>query len=240
MDTSTLISGLPVYIQGIGKLNQPTMSDILKNGQDYYDLLTYPFLVDLSKVISDEQSMEYKPFDLFFLSRDNSEFLLQQQGIPLLVILVEALKLYFDVEIELSMDTKTINIKDQGVINGDNFEELCDVVRQINDKTPQEDEKPPVFQNERQKDIYEKIMAGRKRQQMRDQVNLSTIINTVVHGGKSFIPYREVMQMTFWQLLNSYKTILQMDNWKTNYPVMTVQIDPKDMDLSHWNKLIKI
>jgi hypothetical protein len=194
----------------------------------------------MEELINDEVKKEYKPFDLFFMRKSENEFLLQQGNTPLLFNLMTALKFYFKVEVTLDFDNRVINIGDTGVVNRDNFEEMCDIIMKINDREKQEVEKPPVFQNERQKDIYEKIMAGRKRQQQRDQINIATMINTIVHGGRSFIPYREVMKMTFWQMLNSYKAVLTLDNWAINYPVMTVQIDPKGMDLSHWSKLIKI
>jgi hypothetical protein len=80
MDKSTLISGLPVYIQGVGKLYQPNMKKILEYGEDYYNALLYPFFLDMEELINDEVKKEYKPFDLFFIKKSENEFLLQQKN----------------------------------------------------------------------------------------------------------------------------------------------------------------
>jgi hypothetical protein len=40
--------------------------------------------------------------------------------------------------------------------------------------------------------------------------------------------------------LDAYQTIITIDDWKRNYPLLCVQIDPKGMDFTHWSNSIKI
>lgn len=252
MDKVNLALGLPINIDGVGVLFQTTIKEIsemydeltgVRGFQLYEDYLS-PFFIDIRLFDDESIQSKFKTFDMFFCKKPDGEFLLQYKDDMMFKLLLKSLSFFFKCEVDFEQFDEIIYLsqhgKPIGQVNRGNFDLVSTLILEVNGMPKSVPEKPPVFQNDRQKDVYEKIQAGRKRQAEQNRINYATMINSVMYGGKCFIPVREIYEMTFWQLSNAYKTILTLDNWKINYPLLCVQIDPKGMDLSHWSNSIKI
>jgi hypothetical protein len=71
-------------------------------------------------------------------------------------------------------------------------------------------------------------------------MNLSSIINVVMFGGNYYISSNEIKDMTVWQLLNAYKSILNKDSFYINFEQCLAGVDSKGLDLTHWSQKLRI
>jgi hypothetical protein len=173
---------------------------------------------------------------------------LQYEGKPFVYILLDSLKYYFRTNVELINKTdeknqriyQFYNIGETGCLHRNNFDEFSDLILEINNIKRPEPEKLPEFKNERQRDVYMKLMEGRRRKSKQDNVNLVSIANAVQHGGKSFISYKEIMDMTIPQLYNSYSSILGVDFFEREYSKYLTGEKPENLDLTHWSERLKL
>lgn len=246
MYEAELLLGLPIVLDGIGEVYQPTILEIFTYGLEKYNNLFVPLTLGIDflnvDVLERQQFKEvYKDLDLFFFTTPNNEKIFKYKDIALLDSLVLLLKFYLRKEdIKVNEEERQIIINGSGIINRDNFNNFIDVIYKITNKEKPIVEPPKVFTSSQQKDVYDKLIAGRQRGLTKDILNLETIINSVVHGAKSFIPYREVVSMTTYQLMNTYNSILKVEQYQNNFQVYLVCGDPKGLDLTHWSQTLKI
>lgn len=131
-------------------------------------------------------------------------------------------------------------IEDCRIIDSNIFEEIKRILKLQNCIKDIVEEKKPNIQNERQRDVYEKIMAGRKRKEQENAINFVTIYNSIVHGSKSFVPYSEVNNLTVYQLYNTYESIFKIETYQQNFKMLLAGAKSEDLDLKHWSQAIKI
>ena len=101
-------------------------------------------------------------------------------------------------------------------------------------------EKPPKNMTPKQRDIWEKIQAGRQRQQEKAQVDLADLINICQFGGSYYISMSEVLQWTFFNISRCYKTIIGKSNYQDLFDIYIVTGEEKLIKNQHWTDLIKI
>ena len=66
-------------------------------------------------------------------------------------------------------------------------------------------------------------------------------IMKVVQNGKTFIPYGEILNFTYWQLMDRYSDVLNIDAYKTHMDYkLSPKYELKDTDFKHWTEAIKI
>lgn len=134
-----------------------------------------------------------------------------------------------------------ILIENNGIIDRENFDIISNTILEINNAKKMEIEPEPEFKNERQRDIYNKIMEGRRRKAEKDAETIADMIDVVQFGGKSFVSYDEIEKFTIQQLMHAYITILNIDGFNISFGQYQAGVDPKDLDLEHWvNKIKKI
>lgn len=232
----------------------PTINDIVKIGEEKYKELLIPYIISKDMVKCDEKIYnELKDFDLFFILGEYKE------NITLLDLLLESLKFYFKEDVFLlnGKDLKYNNIVDlgydddileniyfilvenNGLISRENFDYIADTILKINNTKKSKIEPEPKFENDRQKDIYNKIMEGRRRKAEREYDTFNDIIHVVQFGGKSFISYDEILKFTVCQLIDAFTTILCIDSFNINFGQYQAGADPKQLDLEHWINKIK-
>lgn len=238
MDVTNMILEDSVEVEGVGKLYFPKVQDLLDKKEKKFNLLNSPYVVSLDIFDLDEETIkEIKVFDMLINLKMNNE----DVEIKYFDVLLESLEFYFKERIIYDEYNYCFKIGKKGILNRDNFDDVADIILLLNRLDRMKKEIPPNFKNDKQKDVYQKLMEGRRKKAEKEVVNIPTIINTVVHGGKSFIPYREIREYwTLFQLYNSYRAILDIDSFTINFEQYLAGAESKKLDMTHWGEKIRI
>ena len=242
------------------KIKSPTVRDIVDIGEEKYRKYLIPFTTSKEILNYDDEILkDIKDFDLFFIKTSEGKYVLEYEEMPFISILLDSLEFYFK-EKALLLTGKDLKyggivdfgypddvlsniffilIENNGIIDRDNFDDIADMILKINYAKKMKVDKPPEFKNERQRDIYNKIMEGRRRKAEKESETFADMIDVVQFGGKSFVRFDEIEKFTVQQLIHSYITILSIDNFNINFGQYQAGVDPKDLDLDHWTKKIK-
>ena len=126
--------------------------------------------------------------------------------------------------------------KEQFVINNENFEDICQIIMKMNGKEKIKVEKPPKNMSERQRDIWEKLQAGRKRENEKNTVHIYDMLNICEFGGNYHIPIEEIESWTLWKIMNCYKARVNMKTYDDSLHICLVSGDGKSIsDKNHWH-----
>lgn len=214
-----------------GTIYHPKIEFIKECGEDGYSKLLFPFALTLDAFeVAEKYRSDIMMFDLFF---QPIEFI---SGINLQDNLLTSLHFFFRVEPRVDMENYCVWVNEK-IIHRENFDQLADVILHMCKAKKVEIEKPPEFANERQRDIYEKIMAGRKRKEEKNRVTLAMVINIVMNGGAlcGYISPDVVKQMTYYQLVNRYEFLSGTESWDVNFKqALSFGTDGSKLDLTHW------
>jgi hypothetical protein len=243
MDKLQLLYSNTINTSEFGVIHQPSIKDIMELGEDKYNELLLPFMVTTDILLQELLEDNTKNFDLLFCNNPNkiNEFLFcTKEGKSYLEILIDSLFFFFKKKIVIVPFHQAIVIEDK-LLDRDNFDKLADIILQINFKTRFKYEETPKFQNERQKDVWIKLQKGRQKKAEKEALSMADLGNIISHGGKSYIPYSEVLNMTVYQFYNSYKTITAIDNYNREYEKYLAGEDPRELGINnHWTQQIKL
>jgi len=212
----------------------PTVKDFLRMGENQIMEHVLPYRLSLDIIDLDEEVKEQiKIFDLFFQKFKAGT------NKDIFDILMSSLEYFFRLKPVFNEQAYCIQIGDV-VVNRDNFDALADIILLVSQTERIEKEVEPVFKNETQKDVYFKIQEGRRKKAEKNKISIATIMNCVVHGGKSYIPYSEVATMTLPQLNNTFSAITGVNDWEMNFDKYLVGVEPKKLDLTYWIYRLKL
>lgn len=250
-----LITGLSIYYQGI-EIRQVPLAEILQMGMDQYHLRLLPFLLSLedftlpapgtgrggepgppeqetppamadSAPAAQEPALALSLFDIFTM----------EQNLP---ALLDSLSLFCG-EQEFAFDTASGRLQiGDGFLDRHNFAGFAEIILRTNAKEKTKTEKPPAFKNDRQRDIWEKIQAGRRRKAQRQRVELYDLINVCQFGGPYYIPMQEILSWSLWRISNCYQSILGGSAYRDNFQIYCVTGEKEIIENKHWTDLIKI
>ena len=128
------------------------------------------------------------------------------------------------------------NEKEPFVINNGNFEDICQIIMKMNGKDKIKVEKPPKNMSERQRDVWEKLQAGRKRENEKNTVHIYDMLNICEFGGNYHIPIEEIENWTLWKIMNCYKARVNMKTYDDSLHICLVSGDGKSIsDKNHWH-----
>lgn len=198
-------------------------------GLDVFDNLLVPFSItkDCLKM-SDE---ELEQIDLF------NDIILKDQG--MLSSVAIALQLFCKCEDIYKRDNELLlkfNEKEFFAINNGNFEDICQIIMKMNGKDKIKVEKPPKNMSERQRDVWEKLQAGRKRENEKNTVHVYDMLNICEFGGNYHIPIEEIENWTLWKIMNCYKARVNMKTYDDSLHICLVSGDGKSIsDKNHWH-----
>ena len=225
-----LIFGEPILIEDIGNLVQPRVVEISKLGNENYFSLLLPFLIT-----NDNIGEQFKDLDIYdFLFLEGNTLLIQQ--------IAMCLNMFFkqDIGYEIQNDSFVFKVGEDGVVCKDNFEVLQEVIRKINCVKLPEPERLPKNMTPEKLRIHEKMKFHRNRRAKLDEPTFKEIVNTVMHKGKSFIPYDVVANFTYYQLINSYQVIVGLSNYDEYLGYKLSSKYELKEDMPHWQKIIKM
>jgi len=219
----------PINFQDV-IIKSPSISEVIRYGTEEYNRLLLPYIVSLDSLgveCTDEAKEGIKNFDIV-CSNENMKNLL-----------LESLKYFCETESIVEVG-EGFKINDKLVLNRDNFDEFGGIILEINSRQKPKVEKPPVFKNDRQKDIWMKIQEGRKRGEKASELKLEDIINFCEFGGRYHIPTTEIKTWTMWKLMNCYKSIVNMSKYSDNFSVCLANGDISPIEGQHWTDLLRV
>lgn len=200
--------------------------------------LMMPFCVSTDALeLSAELKADFKNFDLLFLQHFQKE---PNEPRSLLEMLESSLKVLMGTNhVHINFDEMCINVNESGRLDRNNFDELAEVVFAILHREKPKYEKKKQL-TEKQQSIMDKLNKHRQAKAKKNETKLEDMLNVVIHGGTSFIPYTEVVEFTYWQLINTYASIVTIDGYKEFLAYKSSgQFEIKDQ-VDHWIKQLKL
>lgn len=249
MDNLKLLMGRPILFNEEHNLyvRQPLIEEVVDLGEAMFNDLLLPFTLTSEAVFNgqdngDELASKYTIFDLFFTQVEDGVYILDNAfgGKSALGVLKASLSYFLQTDnIQFLMHRKKIGINDF-VMDQAEFMKLRSLIQGVTNRKDIEYEKVPKNMTERQKDIWRKLQAGRRRKAEREAIYLQDLINFTHLGGTSYIPLREIDKMTYFQLSNAYKAIMGKDSFNIGMGYkLSYKFDVKD-DIKHWTETLRI
>ncbi|VIF92040.1 Uncharacterised protein [Clostridioides difficile] len=254
------IAGLPIKLNEIlGTIYQPTIEELIKLDMANLEIVN-PFLV-LEKSYSqlcNEESFELKCkydtipiLDLMMLTsrKDSSEKveLLSDKIKKSLSILYKT-----DIEnieymnnIKMGILIKFDDKKKNAFISREDFGLVSDLILEmfcIDKKNLFKDEEDKWIENtgsERERKLIEHFKEKERKKREKEAYHLCDYIN-IVQNIDGYVSINEVLKMTYWQLINAYKTKIQFKNYNESLGFAWSFKYQTDAEIEHWSKKIKI
>ena len=207
----------------LGIIHQPKLIDLINNNIDISSLTNFFILVEHTHWKIKKESFGFDNTTKFQIALSlEREFL--EQG-KLYSGFVYALSILYSVDIKNILIEKidkkiVIYIPDKKVIiSEDNFELLLDTVLGMFYITDSDTHRSFDGRNwvrntgsEREEELISKFEKRLKKKDEEKRLHLSDYINIVIHLGKYTYDY--VLSLTYWQLMNSYNTLVSLDGYK--------------------------
>lgn len=209
---------------------QTTLDDILDYDIEKYNELLLPFLLDVDDFDIPDKTL-IQDINIFDILLSNKQTL---------TMLLDAISYFCKTDKIIFDEQRMVLYVGQGYIDRNNFSDFSDVILKINAKQKIQKEKPPVNMSEKQKEIWEKLQAGRQRALAKSQVNLADLINTCQFAGDYYISMDEISRWTLWNIARCYKSIFGKNNFRESFEIYCVTGEDKLIKNRHWSDLIKV
>lgn len=251
IDKLKLLMGRPIpcFEEGNIFAYQPIIKSIVDIGEDVFQSYITPYVITSESIFNgleneNELIEQFHIFDLFFLKDEHGNCPLDKavfNGKKSLDVLRESLSYFIRTNnIDILFNRKKIIIDNSYLIDKNEFIRLRRIIQEIVGRGDIEFEKTPKNMTKRQKDIWLKLQKGRRRKAERNAIYLQDIINFTSFGGKTYIPPREIEQMTYFQLMNAYQSIVGIESYEIGMQYkLSQKYDVKD-NVKHWTETIKI
>ena len=233
-----LFLGKPIFYQNL--IFYPVTIDEITNITDLetFRTLMFPFMITTEYLISEKIILEkdYKNFNIFedYIVKDNDSL---QKIAFILEIFCRTSKIS-------TLNNKILLYNSENMffeITKDNFEDISDILRKLVCVKKIKAETPPPNMSQRQKDIWEKLQAGRKRESSRNEIHIYDIMNMCSYCGNYYISSSELKKMTIWQLINCYNSKTNIKSYDDNLMIGLASKDLKPiLNNNHWSKKLLI
>ena len=198
-------------------------------GVELFNNMMIPFVITKDCLNLSNEEMEN--FDLF------SDFILNDKHMLMSVLFI--INTFCKTEEIFKQENQIIlrfKDKEDFIISNNNYEDICKIIMLINGKEKIQVEKPPKNMSDRQRDIWEKLQAGRKREAKKNTVHIYDILNVCEFGGNYHIPIEEIESWTIWKIINCYKARINMKTYDDSLHICLVSGDSKAIsDKNHWH-----
>ncbi|HBF2881955.1 TPA: hypothetical protein ACJHE6_000006 [Clostridioides difficile] len=254
------ITGLPIKLSEIlGTVYQPTIEELIKLDMANLEMVN-PFLV-LEKSYSqlcNEESFELKCkydtipiLDLMMLTsrKDSSEKveLLSDKIKKSLSILykTDIRNIEYMNNIKVGILIKFDDKKKNAFISREDFGLISDLILEmfcIDKKNLFKDDEDEWIENtgsEREKKLIAHFKEKERRKREKEAYHLCDYIN-IIQNIDGYVSINEILKMTYWQLINTYKTKIQFKNYNESLGFAWSFKYQTDAEIEHWSKKIKI
>ena len=231
------LSGLPIEFYG-QSIRQLTTKEVILMGEEEFNNLITPF--SLSK----EVLLENPNADIFIL-----DLFVLDQFRDCLEHLIKALRLFFNTEnIKIWNNDNHLEliVNDELFIDGFKFEELRKIVLKMNntreltkdDLKKNEKKEELKFKDDRLKEQWQKFMEARRKRNESEEnkkklryIKVMNVYNFISNYDK--IDYKMPLELTIYQLYNSYNDCHMKDNYIYTMRIATSgMVNSKDLDLT--------
>ena len=239
------------YVEGFGNVETICVEDMKRMGKDYekfYENLMLPWRLCwrsfYEKSVYDSLSdngygiVDYDVFFIVFQNNERMKIKKDNCDIEILQLLKESVDFIFRCKSTIDYQYNAIIIDENRIIYRDNFESIREIILLTNACNKFEIEEEPTFENERQKDIYEKLKNGRQKSSESNRMSLKRLINiTMVYT--NYLINDKIQEMTMFQLYNTYSSFSVKDGYELNMSYVPIVADTSKLDLEHWSNKLK-
>lgn len=219
-------------------LRQPRICELLKYDVDV-DEMVQPFFAFVHMCdMSQDMMTKFKNLDILF----NDHFMCEKENCvhnSMLIAMITTLKyLTRNNNIDYDVNNFTISVNGIEKINRDNFDELQLYILSIfYAKKP---EKQKVKGSDAQKKLVEKMQQKMAMHRKKKSLTIADILKVVQNGGE-FIKHQDLLEFTYWQLMDRYADIMKIDAYKTYMDYkLSAKYELKDNDRKHWSEDLKV
>ncbi len=223
---------------GLGTIYPLSAREIINLGEEGLKNFLAPFLY---KSVVKDNDEDIRFFDYLFI-RD-------EQMIEVLLSLINSLKVLYRCNDYTFDDSNPNYIKiiiSEAKIDRNNFDKLCDIVRdmyflnqieeEIDSRTIQVDEANKAILEE-----YLRLEQEYKKEQeelaKKNQKTLHQIVTIV--ASQCLWDYDKVLEMSYYRLITTYKSIFEIDSYTTYLAYATSgQFDMKNVQQKHWGEIV--
>lgn len=203
-------------------------------GLNAFDNLLFPFLItkDCLNIADDE----FEDIDLF------EDVVLKDKTMLSSIALILQLFCHSE-EVSKLGNQIILKFKDKNnfVVTKNNFEDICQIIMKINGKQKIKIEKPPKNMSKRQRDVWEKLQIGRKKENEKNSVHIYDMINVCEFGGNYHIPIEEIEKWTLWKIMNCYKARVDIKTYDDSLKICLVSGDGKSIsNKNHWHHKLMV
>lgn len=230
------MTGIPVKLNyNLGEIHQPKLFDYMEKDITVEEF-AQPFCARVDVVdFGDDEKIEgllkkIKDFDLFFIDK----------GVMLDKLINSLSILYKKDDIKLDMYNQRILISDDIIIDRDNFTYLADVVlNMLCMEKPKKEVKKRKYKDDYRQKLWEKMQRYRAENEKKNAITFLDIVNFVVHSN-SVIDYERVYRLTYYQLINTYTTLMNKGGYEEHLMYKTSGQFKMESELKHWGIQSKI
>lgn len=223
--TDKYISGSNIDLRSkmLGILEQPKLIDLINNNIDVTSITNFFIIVEHTHWKIKKESFGFDKTTKYQIALSLEREFLEQGKFS--SGLIHALSIIYNVDMkDISLDELNneivIFIPDKKVlIKEENFELFLDVVLGMFHITDSDTHRSFDGRNwvrntgsEREEELIAKFEKRLNEKEEAKKLHLSDYINTVIHLGKYTYDY--VLSLTYWQLINSYNTLVSLDGYK--------------------------
>lgn len=224
------MSGLPVPVEGLGKIYQPRLRDFIDLGLDISDF-SHPFLIDKQMIFNMNKDLDEvlekigRLKFLFMYDSSTQEKRLENGTKSIIENLTDSLKVLYRTEnITVIEMINAIIVDNQVIITDDNFDMLAEVViemlridvKEMRKKIEERRKREEMERlDPRLKAFREAEEAYKRKASKDDDFTLLDIANVVIHS-QSVIDYEKVFDLTIYQLKNSYEVAIKKEVFNVN------------------------
>ena len=246
-----LLFGLPIEIKDMGIVYQPRLKDFIDKDFDIQKFIR-AFNIKADLVFEDASNL--KNFDVFVYQLS----LKLPKDKLLITELIESLKLLYRTDkVELTMldnkDIHSICISIEVIennepkvyyINRDNYDDfakiiliLLDLGNNTTDVELSEELSEIDLKIAQRKKEFEKKKAEREaklNKEVKEEITLYDLVNYIIHTDNSQFNYQNVLDMTIYQIKNTFNMYRQKENYNLFMRYKTSGQFKLDDNISHW------
>ena len=230
-------------------VRQPLVKEVVAMGEDNFNKLTLPYTITSDAVFNGMENEEelikkYHIFELFFMRREDGKTILDDalfDGINAMDIFTDSLRYFIGAtDIRVLEYKKKLVVDNKYLIDKDEYMNLRKVIQKVICKEDLEVEKPPKNMSKKKLEIWNKLQKGRARKALREALYFQDVSNFISFGGNSFIPKREIKDMTVYDFRNAYKSIMGKDAYNTGLQYKLSQKFDVKGEIKHWTESLRI
>lgn len=197
-----LISPCPIHVSGVGDIFSPTLRRIAQIGAETYNFYLSLLLADEKTLFSDDAMIDFLKNALAFFFKEEIFYYSDERCF---IVTNNAASVITDIE-ALSGGRKLSDTDIVGVITGDNFSQICDLILQLNN-IKRRDEDISKVKNKKALDILKKIQKGRAEKQKNKKADknmeIANIISAVANRHPS-LNMINIWDLTIYQLWDAF------------------------------------